>query len=207
MPTAQVHLAARFRSGDVAPYTCPVENSMRNMTRWKSSLVDMQCRAHMTRVARPLQDPDGPAAAEPVTGTGTDAMITDATAASSSVLVTDIIECVPPALFFLFARASRRCNLGCTRYIMMPSYTLPKQFQNPAWLPRARFEMPRDSERDSAAGTGKKGKSGAMANAAKMVLKQKLVVKKIKKREVLVKVKVRKWRKLMGVLKYQNLRV
>jgi hypothetical protein len=198
MPTAQVHLAARFRSGDVAPYTCPVENSMRNMTRWKSSLVDMQGRAHMTRVARPLQDPAGPAAAEPVTGTGTDAMITDATAASSSVLVTDIIECVPPALFFLFARASRRCNLGCTRYIMMPSYTLPKQFQNPAWLPRARFEMPRDSERDSAAGTGKKGKSGAMANAAKMAIKAKAGSAKNKEKGGIGKGKSKKVEKTDG---------
>jgi hypothetical protein len=35
-------------------------------------------------------------------------MITDATAASSSALVTDIIACVPPALIFLFEWAGRR---------------------------------------------------------------------------------------------------
>ncbi len=46
----------------------------------------------------------------------------------------------------------------------------------------------------------------------KWLLKRKLAVKKLNKKEVLVKVKVRKWRKLMGVLKIQilesqNLRV
>ncbi len=67
---------------------------LRNMPRWESSPVDVQC-ARTKRVTRPLPDPAGPAAAEPVTGTETDAMITNATAASSSVLVTDITACVP----------------------------------------------------------------------------------------------------------------
>ncbi len=89
------------RHGFVAAMWYRTLARLRNMQRWESTPVDVQC-AHTKRVTRPVQDPAGPAVAEPVAGTGTDAMITDATAASSSVLVTEIIACVPPALFFWF---------------------------------------------------------------------------------------------------------
>jgi hypothetical protein len=113
---------------------------LRNMPRWESSPVDVQC-THTKRFTRPVPDPAGPAAAEPVTGTGTDAMITDATAASSSVLVTDIIACVPSALFFLFARASPRVVHGTHRVIR---YTISFRTLHPLHkVPSARFEMPR----------------------------------------------------------------
>jgi hypothetical protein len=80
---------------------------LRNMQRWESSPVEVQC-AHTKRVTRPVPDPAGPAAEEP--------MITDATAASSSVLVMDITAYVPPALFFgLHAQVVVKYNVGCAR--------------------------------------------------------------------------------------------
>ncbi len=56
--------------------------------------------------AGPGTGPAGPAAAEPVTGTGFDNMITDATAASSSVLVTDSCMRATCPVFFVCTRKS-----------------------------------------------------------------------------------------------------
>jgi hypothetical protein len=145
---------------------------LRNMPRWESSPVEVQC-AHTKRVTRPVPDPAGPAAAEPVTGTGTDAMITDATAASSSVLVTDIIACVPLALFFWFARACRRYKVGCTRH--MPSHTLQKRF-SPYVVALVLGLMPQQRELPAK----KTMKQGQMAIAAKMADKVKAGCERIK---------------------------
>jgi hypothetical protein len=153
------------------------------MRRWarESSPVDVQC-AHTKRVtvtpSRPVPDPAGPAAAETVTGTGTDVMITDATAAR---------------------RESQRYMMGCTCH--MPSHPLQKRF-SPLVFALVLSIMPQRRE----APASKKGRGGQLAIATKMAGKPKLVVKHLKLKELMLKVKVRGCRQLLIVLKIQNLR-
>jgi hypothetical protein len=157
------------------------------MPRWESSPVDVQC-AHTKRVtpSRPVPDPAGPAVAELVTGTGTDNMITDATAASSSVLVTDSHCMRATCTVFSFARASLRYMLGCTRH--MPSHPLQKRSRTLQGCARARFEMPKER----AAPASKSGKGGQLTIAARMTDKVKAGSEALKVKEVAAKDKGKK---------------
>ncbi len=137
--------------------------------------------------SRPVPDPAGPAAAETVTGTGTDAMITDATAASSSVLVTD--SCMRATChFFCFACASRRYMVGCTRH--MPSHPLQKRFRP---LVVALVLGRRCPKR----GILLRVRKASWPLLLKWLVKSKLVVKHLKLKELMLKVKVRSCRKLL----------
>ncbi len=113
-PEAQVRVEAQFQSGKVASYTHSVEKqaAARKVRPSRS-----QCSAR-TRSA-----PQGPVvAANPTKAwpapTVSGAMITDATATINSVLMTDIIACVPLALVFSFGRVGRPYTLACTQYML-----------------------------------------------------------------------------------------
>jgi hypothetical protein len=145
---------------------CRTLARLRNMLRWESSPVDVQC-AHTKRVTvtRPVPDPAGPgpaaAAAEPGPGTGTDAMITDATAASSSVLVTDSCMRATCPVFLVFTCKSA---LYVGLYTSHAKSSVAKTFQSPLVLGAMPTERPP---------AGKKKAKGALAIAMRMGVKAK----------------------------------
>ena len=136
---------------------------LRNMPRWESSPVDVQC-AHTKRVtpSRPVPDPAGPAAAEPVTGTGFDNMITDATAASSSVLVTD--SCMR-ATCPVFLVCTRKSALYAGLNTSHAESTVAKTLRPLLFCSRAPFEMPKNKNEKAPA---VRSRGGQLVLAEKM---------------------------------------
>jgi hypothetical protein len=131
-----------------------------------------------------VPDPAGPAAAEPVTGTGFDNMITDATAASSSVLVTDsCMRATCPVFLVCTRKSALYAGLNTSHAESIVAKTLPT-------LSRARFEMPKPRHEEPAA--SKNGKGGQLAIATKMAGRHKDASEAIKVKAVPAKGKVGK---------------